>query len=151
MKLILKNKKVYSNFDIDDKYEAGIQLFGWEVKSVKNAQISLKEAFVVVRNNEAFLINSNISRWKTQSRNELINPMRERKLLLHRYEIDKIEQKLKTKGYTLVVTQVYISNSGKIKVEVGLAKGKKKYDKRQVLKEKDQKRQIERDLKNAGL
>lgn len=150
MKILARNKKAYADYIVIDKYEAGIQLLGWEVKSIRNSLVSLTDGFVKIQDEEAFLHGVNISKWKTQSVKEEIDPIRVRKLLLNKVEIQRIAQKSEEKGFTLVPLQFYLSNNNKIKVEVALVKGKKQYDKRQKLKEKDMKRQIEQDLRAGG-
>jgi SsrA-binding protein len=150
MKILANNRKVYADYEILDKIEAGIKLYGWEVKSVKNGSASLKDGFVKINNAEAWLCNITIPRWKTQSAKEYIDTFRERKLLLHQSEIEKLTTRIMDRGVTLVPLQLYLANHNKIKAEIGIVRGKKKYDKRQKLKEQDQIRQIQRDLKQMG-
>lgn len=146
MKVIEKNKKAYFDYFIEDTYEAGIVLVGSEVKSVKMGNISLKDTFCQIENGEMWLKNCFINPYEKGSHfNE--DARRNRKLLLGRKEIDKIAGKVKTKGYTVVATQVYFSGRY-VKVEIALAKGKQLHDKRDSIKEKDIKRDVDRQLKN---
>lgn len=145
MKLVANNKKAYHDFFIDEKYEAGIELHGTEVKSLRMGKCSIKEAFVRIENGEAFIYGMNISPYE---KGNIFNkdPLRIKKLLLHKVEIRKLGGKMSEKGYTIVPLQVYFKD-GKAKVEIGLARGKKLYDKRQDIAKKDQKREAARDLK----
>ena len=129
MKLVANNKKAYHDFFIDEKYEAGIALHGTEVKSLRMGKCSIKEAFVRIENGEAFIYGMNVSPYE---KGNIFNkdPLRVKKLLLHKAEIGKLAGKMAEKGYTLVPLQVYFKN-GRVKVEVGVARGKKLYDKRQ--------------------
>lgn len=146
-KLIANNKKAYHDYFIEDKYEAGISLHGTEVKSLRMGKCSVKESFLRIENGEVFIYGMHISPYE---KGNIFNkdPLRVRKLLMHKAEINKITGKIAEKGYTLVPLQVYFKGS-LAKVEIGLARGKKLYDKRQDLKAKDAKRDIERALKNA--
>lgn len=147
MKVITNNKKAYHDYFILDKYECGIVLTGTEIKSIRKSGITLKESYIRISNKmEVFIINSNIALYENgnQFNHE---PTRQRKLLLHKKEILKISQEIKEQGYTLVPTKAYFEKS-KVKIEIALAKGKKNYDKREVSKEKDTKRYIEKALKN---
>lgn len=145
-KLIAQNKKARHDYTIIDTLEAGIVLQGTEIKSIRNARINLKDGFVRVRNGEAFLYNVHISPYE---QGNLFNhdPLRTRKLLLHRKQIDRLYGEMKSAGMTVVPLKVYLKD-GFAKVLIGLAKGKKEYDKRETLKRKDQERQISRVLKN---
>src|SRR3954447_10337769 len=129
-KVLASNKAAFHNYNISDKYEAGIALTGTEVKSVMDGRIQLKESYVGIRDGEAWLFNAHISPY-THGNRANHDPLRTRKLLLHRREIDKLDQSAATDGMTLVITRVYIK-SRKIKFEVGVAKGKKLYDKRET-------------------
>lgn len=143
MKVISNNKKAFYNFFVSDLVEAGIVLEGCEVKSVRAGGASLTDSFVVVKNGEMFLKNAYIKPYeKTTSFKP--DERRTRKLLLNKSEIQKFERMVKEKGFSIVPTKIYFNKSGKVKVEIGLAKGKKLYDKRQTLKEKTIKRDIER-------
>lgn len=148
-KLIANNKKAYHDYFIEEKYEAGICLHGTEVKSLRLGKCSVKEAFVKIENGEVFVYNMHISPYE---KGNIFNkdPLRVRKLLLHSYQIDKIAGQLVQKGYTLVPLSVYFKNS-LVKVEIGLAKGKKLYDKRQDIAKKDQRREAEKDFKVKNL
>src|SRR5258705_10643139 len=129
-KVLAANRAAFYNYHISDKYEAGVALLGTEVKSVLDGRVQLKEAYVSVRDGEAWLFNAHISPYSHGNRANH-DPLRTRKLLLHRREIDKLDQAAAVQGMTLVVTRVYIK-SRKIKFEVGVAKGKKLYDKRET-------------------
>lgn len=144
-KLIANNKKAYHEYFIEDTYEAGISLHGTEVKSVRMGKCSIKESFIRIENGEVIAYGLHISPYE---KGNIFNrdPMRPKKLLLHRYEINKISGQLQEKGYTLVPLKVYIKGS-LIKVEIGVARGKKLYDKRQDIAKKDQKREAEREFK----
>lgn len=142
-KLIANNKKAYFDYFIEDKFECGIVLVGTEVKSVVSGNCSIKEAMVKVVSGECSIIGMNISKYENGN---IFNhdERRERKLLLHKKEIAKIADKTKEKGYTVVPLQVYIADNNKVKIEIGIAKGKKLYDKRESIKEKDIKRRMNR-------
>ena len=145
VKLIANNKKAYHDYFIEDKYEAGISLAGTEVKSLRQGKCSIKESFVRIEKGEVFIYGMHISPYE---KGNIFNkdPLRVKKLLLHKYEINKMAGKIAEKGYTLVPLQVYFRGS-LVKVELGLAKGKKLYDKRQDIAKKDQRREAERDFK----
>lgn len=145
IKLIANNKKAYHDYFIDETYEAGISLHGTEVKSVRMGKCSVKESFIRIENGEVIAYGLHISPYE---KGNIFNkdPLRPKKLLLHKSEIHKIAGKIKEKGYTLVPLKVYFKGS-LIKVEIGLARGKKLYDKRQDIAKKDQKREAERDFK----
>ena len=144
-KLIANNKKAYHDFFIEEKYEAGIALYGTEIKSLRMGKCSIKEAFVGIDNGECFIYGMNISPYE---KGNIFNkdPLRTRKLLLHKGEINKLTGRIAEQGYTLMPLQVYLKGS-LVKVEIGLAKGKKLYDKRASIAEKDMKREAERDYK----
>ena len=148
-KLIANNKKAYHDYFIEDTWEAGISLAGTEVKSLRMGKCSVKESFIRIENGEVMVYGMHISPYE---KGNIFNkdPLRPRKLLLHRYEINKITGKIAEKGYTLVPLQVYFKGS-LVKVEIGLAKGKKLYDKRQDIAKKDMKREAERDFKVRNL
>lgn len=149
MKLIANNKKAFHDYFIEDTYEAGISLAGTEVKSLRMGKCSVKEAFVRIERGEVYVYGMNISPYE---KGNIFNkdPLRVRKLLLHKYEINKIEAKIKEKGFTLVPLKVYFKDS-LVKVEIGLARGKKLYDKREDIAKKDLKREAERDFKVRNL
>lgn len=148
-KIIANNKKAFYDYFIEDKYEAGIELVGTEVKSLRMGKCSIKEAFVRIQKGEVFIYGMHISPYE---KGNIFNrdPLRARKLLLHRYEIRKIEGQIAQKGYTLVPLNVYLRGS-LMKVEIGLAKGKKQYDKRQDIAKKDQRREAEKQFKVKNL
>lgn len=148
-KLIAQNKKAYHDYFIEEVYEAGIVLAGTEVKSLRAGKCSIKESFVKVINNEIFIINMHITPYE---KGNIFNkdPLRTRKLLLNRHEINKIRGAIEVKGYTLVPLKVYLKK-GLMKIEIGIAKGKKLYDKREDIAKKDQKREAERDFKIKNL
>lgn len=148
-KLIANNKKAYHEYFIDEKYEAGIELAGTEVKSIRMGKCNVKESFVRIEKGEVYVYGMNISPYE---KGNIFNkdPLRIRKLLLHRAEIAKLDAKIAQKGYTLVPLQVYFKGS-LVKVEIGLARGKKLYDKRDDIAKKDQKREIEREFKVRNL
>ena len=145
IKLIANNKKAYHDYFIDETYEAGISLHGTEVKSVRMGKCSVKESFIRIENGEVIAYGLHISPYE---KGNIFNkdPLRPKKLLLHKSEIHKIAGKIKEKGSTLVPLKVYFKGS-LIKVEIGLARGKKLYDKRQDIAKKDQRREAERDFK----
>lgn len=144
-KLIANNKKAYFDFFIDDKFECGIALAGTEVKSMRMGKCSIKESFVRITNDEVMIYGMHISPYE---KGNIFNkdPLRPRKLLLHKYEINKLLGKTKEKGIAIVPLKVYFKGS-LVKVEIGLAKGKKLYDKRQDIAKKDQQREASRDFK----
>lgn len=147
--LIANNKKAYHDYFIEDTYEAGIELAGTEVKSLRMGKCSIKESFIQIEHGEVFIYGMHISPYE---KGNIFNkdPLRVRKLLLHTYEIRKIEGKIREKGYTLVPLKVYFKGS-LVKVEMGVAKGKKLYDKRQDIAKKDQRRETEREFKVKNL
>jgi SsrA-binding protein len=147
-KLICNNKKAYHNYFIEEKFEAGMVLTGTEIKSLRMGNANLNDSFAIVRNGEAFLNNLHISPYDFGNR-ENHDPDRMRKLLLHKKEIAKLFGKIREQGYSVVPLRLYFKN-GLAKVEIGLAKGKKLYDKREVMKEKDQKRDMSQALKQRN-
>ncbi len=148
IKIIANNKKAYFDYFILEKFEAGIELFGTEVKSIRMGYCSVKESFIKIDKGQMYVLNMHINPYE---RGNIFNkdPLRVRKLLMHKLEIRKLSSKLQEKGLTLVVLSVYLK-SGLVKVEVGLAKGKKNYDKRESLAKKDQKREIENEIKRRN-
>ncbi|MCD7892168.1 MAG: SsrA-binding protein SmpB [Erysipelotrichaceae bacterium] len=147
MKVVSQNKKAYHDYFILDTYEAGIELKGTEIKSVRRGSVNLKDSFIRIKNNEAFIENMHIAPYEQGNRFNH-QPLRTRKLLLHKKEIRKLQKQIKEDGLTVVPTKLYF-NSSKLKVEIALARGKKLHDKREDLKAKDAKRDIEKALKNA--
>ena len=135
MKVIDKNKKAYHDYFIEEKYECGIVLFGTEVKSLREGKCSIKESYIKIKDSEVFILGMNISPYE---KGNIFNkdPLRTRKLLMHKGEIKKLIGKIKEKGYTLIPLTVYFKNSH-VKLEIALARGKKLYDKREAIKSKD--------------
>lgn len=148
-RLIANNKMAYHDYFIEETYEAGIALHGTEVKSLRMGKCSIKESFVRIENEEVYIYGMHISPYE---KGNIFNrdPLRVKKLLLHKSEIRKMKGKIAEKGYTLVPLKVYFNRS-LVKVEIGLAKGKKLYDKRQDIAKKDQRREAERDFKVRNL
>jgi SsrA-binding protein len=145
-KTVTVNRKARHDYEILDTYETGIVLMGSEVKSIKQGMVNLKDAYVEIRALEAFLINAHISIYAHASYNNH-DPERARKLLLHKREILKLDRKVKNKGVSIIPLRLYITQKGLIKVEIALAKGKRSYDKKQVIKDRDIKRDMDRELK----
>ncbi len=146
IKIVAKNKKARFNFEILETYEAGIELKGTEVKSVRMSKINVSDGYASIDNGEVYLKQVHISPYE-QGNIFNVDPLRVRKLLLHKYEIKNLIGEMTQKGYTLVPLKVYLKR-GKVKVEIGLAKGKKTYDKREALAKKDSERRLQRELKN---
>lgn len=148
-RLIANNKKAYHDYFIEETYEAGIALHGTEVKSLRMGKCSVKESFIRIENDEVYIYGMHISPYE---KGNIFNkdPLRVRRLLLHKYEIMKLNGKIAEKGYTLVPLQVYFKGS-LVKVEVGLARGKKLYDKRADIAKKDQRRELEKEFKVKNL
>ncbi len=145
-KIIATNKKALQTLDIEERIEAGITLLGSEVKSIKEGRVSFKDSYVRFQNGEAFLLNLDIGPYPNANiRNH--DRMRKRKLLLHKNQILRLMGKVTEKGYTVVPLQIYLNEKGLIKVLIGLGKGKKLYDKRREIKERELKRRIERETK----
>ena len=144
-RLIANNKKAYHDYFIDETYEAGIELAGTEVKSLRQGNCSIKESYVSIDKGQVYINKMHINPYE---KGNIFNkdPLRKRKLLLHKYEINKLIGRTKEKGYTIVPLKVYF-NGSLVKVEIGLARGKKLYDKREDIAKKDQKREAERDFK----
>jgi SsrA-binding protein len=148
-RLIANNKKAYHDYFVEETLETGISLHGTEVKSLRMGKCSIKESFIRIENEEVFIYGMHVSPYeKGNIFNK--NPLRVRKLLLHKSEIRKLRAKIAEKGYTLVPLKVYF-NGSLVKVEIGLAKGKKLFDKRQDIAKKDQRREAERDFKVKNL
>lgn len=148
-KLVANNKKARFDYFIEDTYEAGIALHGTEVKSLRMGKCSIKESFIRIEKGEVYIYGMHISPYE---KGNIFNkdPLRVRKLLLHKYEINKLQAQMQQKGYTIVPLTVYFSK-GLVKVEIGLAKGKKLYDKRQDIAKKDQRREAEKEFKVRNL
>lgn len=147
IKLIAKNPTAYHNYEIEDKIETGIILAGTEIKSIRNGKVNLKDCYAYIKNEEVFICGMHISPYE---HGNIFNkdPLRDRKLLLHKKEISKLIGLTKQKGYSLVPISIYFKGSF-IKVELGIGKGKKLYDKRQDLAKRDAQRKIEQALKNS--
>ena len=145
IKLVANNKKAYHDYFIDEKFECGIELFGTEVKSIRSGKCSIKEAFVRIEKGEVYVFGMHVNPYE---KGNIFNkdPLRAKKLLMHRQEINRLEGRIREKGLTLVPLQVYFKGS-LVKVEIGLARGKKLYDKRADIAKKDQRREVERDYK----
>ena len=145
IKLVANNKKAYHDYFIEEKYEAGLSLVGTEVKSLREGKCSIKEAYIKMDKGEAYVLGMNISPYE---KGNIFNkdPLRVRKLLLHKAEINKLIGASSEQGYTIMPLQVYFKN-GKAKIEIGLAKGKHNYDKRDAIAKKDMRREVEREFK----
>lgn len=145
-KNITSNRKAYHNYEILEKLEAGISLLGSEIKAIREGKANLKDSYVEIRGREAILISAHIGPYSNASYNNH-EPERTRKLLLHKREIHKLERKVKIKGMSIIPLSLYFNQKGIVKVEIGLAKGKRQYDKKQAIKDRDIKREVDRDLK----
>ncbi|WP_426335907.1 SsrA-binding protein SmpB [Pseudoduganella sp. R-31] len=143
---IADNRKAFHDYFIEDKYEAGIALEGWEVKAIRDGRVQIKEAYVTIRDNELYLFGAHISALPTASTHIHPQAVRTRKLLLHRAEIDKLVGKVERAGYTLVPLNLHFKG-GRIKCEIGLAKGKKQHDKRAAEKDRDASREVAQAMK----
>lgn len=146
MQILINNKKAYFNYEILEKYVAGIELFGFEVKSIKAGQGSLEGAYITIRGGEAYLINANIPAYQVKNAPESYDPMRNRRILLTKKEIGGLALIEAKKGQTIVALAMY-NAGGKIKVEIGVARGKKQFDKRETIKERDTEREMRREMK----
>ena len=149
IKPVAQNKKAYHEYFILEKYEAGIELFGTEVKSIRQGKINLKDSWCQIKNGEIFVCGMHISPYE-QGNIFNVDPMRPKKLLMHKLEIRKLDSKVSEKGVTLVPLQVYFKD-GRAKMEIGLARGKKLYDKREDIAKKDQLREAQKDFKVRNL
>ena len=145
IKVVATNKQAYHNYNIVDTYEAGLVLQGSEVKSIREGQVNLKDSFVRIDDGEAYVLNMYVAPYKPASKLQH-EPYRKRKLLLHKREILKLMGKVQEKGYTIIPTKLYFKN-GKAKLEIALAKGKAKHEKRQAIKERDLKRELSKKYK----
>jgi len=148
LKILAKNRRAKFDYDLLKRYEAGLVLTGSEVKSIKQGRASLKGAFVTAHQGELFLLNANIPPYEFSSPDKNYNPTRSRKLLLHRQEINHLLGQIKANGLTLVPLSLY-TKKGKVKLEFALAKGRKKFDKRELLKKRTAQREMERKMKNS--
>ena len=149
MKIIAKNKKVFFNYEILEKFEAGISLIGQEVKSLKTKGVNLAGSYAVLKNSEIFWVGAKIPPYQPKNAPSDYNPERSRKLLLKKAEIKHLIGKIKQKGLTLVPTKVY-TKKGRIKIEVAIVKGKKNADKRELIKKREIERDLKRELKLRG-
>lgn len=149
IKQIANNKKAFHDFFVEESLECGIQLFGTEVKSLRLGQASIKESFCQIRNGECFIVGMHINPYE---RGNIFNkdPLRDRKLLLHRREIDRLLGKIKEQGYTLMPLRLYFKGS-LVKLDMGLCRGKKIYDKREDMKKKAQRRELEKEFKKENI
>lgn len=147
IKLAANNKKAYHDYFVEETYEAGIELTGTEIKSVRSGKVSIKESFVKIKAGQAMVYGMNISPYEQGNRFN-VEPTRTRRLLLHKQEIRKLDQALALEGMTLIPLRMYINEDGRAKLEIGLCKGKKNYDKRESIAKRDSKRDIERRMKN---
>ncbi|MDW7644942.1 MAG: SsrA-binding protein SmpB [Desulfuromonadales bacterium] len=147
IKIIANNKKAYHDYFIDEVYEAGMVLTGTEVKSLRLGKVNIKESFCRIKDGEIFINNMNISPYE-QGNRENVDPTRVRKLLLHREEINKIIRKVDEKGLSLVPTRIYLKDS-RVKLEIGIGRGKKLHDKRESLKQKEADREMAKAFKNV--
>ena len=143
---ITENKKVFHDYHIEERYEAGVQLQGWEVKAIREGRVHLKEAYVIARNGEIFLFGAHISALHSASSH--VNPevLRTRKLLLHRSEIERLTAKVDRSGYTMVALNLHYLR-GRVKCAIALARGKKEYDKREAIRDRDWQREQDRIMK----
>ena len=142
----IKNRSAYHEYFIDQKYEAGLVLLGTEVKSIRNGKVSFNDSYCLLHKGEAWLKSLHIAEYSHGNINNH-DPLRDRKLLLQKREIKKIESKLKEKGYTLIPLRIYFNEKSLVKIEIGLAKGKKLHDKRDTIRQKDAEREMKRILK----
>jgi SsrA-binding protein len=145
-KTVATNRKARHDYFIDETYEAGIVLTGSEIKSVRAGRVNLRDSYAIIKDGEAWLLNVHISPYKQASTHERHDPRRTRKLLLHRRQINRLASKVQAKGYTLVPLRIYLKNN-RAKVEIALARGKKLYDKRAAIAEREAQREIERAMK----
>jgi SsrA-binding protein len=148
VKIVAHNRRAAHDYFIEDRYEAGIVLMGSEIKSIRASRVNLREAYVHVERGEAFLLNAHIALYDPAARQNH-EPLRDRKLLLHKREIAKLAEKVQQKGYTIVPLKMYLSK-GHAKVEIALAKGKRQYDKRRAIAERDSAREVARELGRRG-
>jgi len=148
VKVVATNRKAFHEYFFSDTFEAGIALVGTEIKSVRAGRVSLQDGYVSFEKGEAWLLNVHISHYEPASRQNH-DPKRRRKLLLHRREIDRLASRVQEKGYTVIPTRLYLKD-GRAKVEIGLARGKRLYDKREAIARRDSQRQIDRALKERS-
>ena len=146
MKTVAQNKKAYHNYFLDDKLEVGLELQGWEVKSIRAANVNMADSFIYFKDDEAYLKNLHISPYEFARASEQ-EPRRDRRILLHRHQIAKYHKAVTQKGVTCIATKIYLTKRGLVKAEIALATGKQLHDKKQVLKERDLAREAERTLR----
>jgi len=144
VKNVATNRRAFHDYFIDDRIEAGIELQGSEVKSLRAGQANLKDSYAKITNGEVFMIKCHITPYVYSGGFDNHEPERQRRLLLHRKEIKRLERSVETKGCTLIPTRIYFNEAGKVKVEIGVARGKRQYDKREALTERDAKREMDR-------
>jgi len=146
MEQITRNKKAYFEYFIEDTYTAGLVLFGSEVKSIRQGEVSIKEAYCIVVDGEMFIRGMHIAPFKESGIHQNHEPIRERKLLLNKKEIIKLQEKVTQKGFTIIPLKIIITNKGLIKIDIGLGLGKKLFDKRNTIKDRDIQRDIDRNI-----
>jgi SsrA-binding protein len=146
MKIVCTNRKAYYNYHIEETMEAGISLYGTEVKSLRDGKANLVDSYAAIKDGQVLLLNAHISPY-SHGNIQNHDPVRTRKLLLHKKEIMKLQGKLTNKGYTLVALKIYFKEKGIAKVELGLAKGKRQYEKKEAIKEREARREVEKALK----
>lgn len=146
MKVIANNKKARHEYFVDEVYEAGLVLTGTEIKSIRNGKVSIKEAYAKIINGEVLILGMNISPYEQGNRFN-VDPLRPRKLLLHRREINKLIGKIKVGGVTLIPLRIYLNDRGRAKIEIAVARGKKLYDKRDTIAKRDTERKMQRAMK----
>lgn len=146
-KVLATNRKAYHDYHIEETYEAGIALTGTEIKSVRAGSVNLRDSYAHVKDGELWLLNTHIAPYEPASRQN-VDPYRDRKLLMHRHEIMRLQGRVQEKGYTLVPLRMYLKKN-RVKVEIGLARGKRQYDKREAISKRDAAREMERALKRT--
>ena len=149
MKVIANNKKARHEYFVDEVYEAGLVLTGTEIKSIRNGKVSIKEAYAKIINGEVLILGMNISPYEQGNRFN-VDPLRPRKLLLHRREINKLIGKVKVGGVTLIPLRIYLNDRGRAKIEIAVARGKKLYDKRDSIAKRDTERKMQRAMKKQA-
>ena len=147
---VATNRRAYHEYFVEDKLEAGLALAGCEVKSVRAHHVSLQEAYIEIRGGEGWVVGMRISPYQTGAGQPDLPPDRPRKLLLRRRELDQLDRRVRQKGYTLIPLRMYFSDRGYAKVEVGVCRGKRQYDKREAIKERDERRRTDRALAERG-
>ncbi len=150
MKIITKNKKLFHDFEVLETYDAGLELFGYEVKAVKGGQIKIDGAYILFKQNEAFLVGAHIAPWRFKAPDAGYDPYRRRRLLLKRKEIDYLNGKSTVQGLTVKPISVYTTESGLLKLELGVMRGKKKFDKRETIKQRELSRESRQALKSRS-